>query len=298
MLDILRRSRSPISITYTPAHSGSTTIPALANHFADVVASKSQSSPLPPPFAPLPTFHMDSYVLYSPSHSYIESNVLSHINSALISQQHTDRSFRPSTTLLLPLHANACPPDHPYVHSSSAYSTVVQLYARSSQLDTRLSRFLRFGDCTPWCSFGCPVFEDAHHLFVHCPTFQSIRETCSTQIISETKMILSHSNMLSQIELDDFIHRATFLLDDNDVWPTGFSKYYVSLLPPERVTNASKTVDASRIRSRIHGNWHTMLIRLAGRIWGEYKRRTRESGRTRSDKTLELALPSHLSYIH
>ncbi|KAJ3837051.1 hypothetical protein F5878DRAFT_523049, partial [Lentinula raphanica] len=77
--------------------------------------------------------------------------------------------------------------------ASSSYSALVQLYARSSQLDTRLLRFLRFGNCTPWCSFGCNELESDHHLFVKCPAFDSFRSESSSSIISETNAILSNS---------------------------------------------------------------------------------------------------------
>ncbi|KAJ3963579.1 hypothetical protein EV361DRAFT_766646, partial [Lentinula raphanica] len=190
--------------------------PSLANHFADIVASKSQHDPLPPPFAPLPTFFMDPFTLFSPSHSYIESNISSHISTLLVHQQTLQPSFRPSLTLMLPIHNNPCPPDHPYTRASSSYSALVQLYARSSQLDTRLHRFLRFGDCTPWCSFGCNELESAHHLFVHCPAFHSLRVECSMNITSETNAILSNTEELIPSERRDIIQRANIILTDSN----------------------------------------------------------------------------------
>ncbi|KAJ3832135.1 hypothetical protein F5878DRAFT_670905, partial [Lentinula raphanica] len=174
-LDILHRSRALPKIEYIAAHTGSTDAASLANHFADIVASKSQHDPLPPPFAPLPTFFMDSYMLFSPSHSYIETNISSHISTALVHQQTSDTSFRPSLTLMFPIHDNPCPPEHPYIRATSSYSALIQLYTRSSQLDTRMLRFLRLGNCTPWCTFGCNEIESVHHLFVHCPVFQNLR---------------------------------------------------------------------------------------------------------------------------
>ncbi|KAJ3830407.1 hypothetical protein F5880DRAFT_1463346, partial [Lentinula raphanica] len=214
MLDILHRTRMIPQIKYIPAHTGSMDSASLANHFADVVASRSQHDPMPPPYAPLPTFFMDSYTLFSSSHSYIESNVSSYISTALVTHQTADTSFRPSLTLMLPIHNRTCPPEHPYIRASSSYSALVQLYARSSQLDTRLLRFLRFGNCTPWCSFGCNELESDHHLFVKCPAFDSFRSESSSSIISETNAILSNSEAINPSERDDLIQRANILLTD------------------------------------------------------------------------------------
>ncbi|KAJ3717448.1 hypothetical protein C8R42DRAFT_534956, partial [Lentinula raphanica] len=204
------------SLTSPPLPHSWSSLPArsLANHFADIVASKSQHDLISPPHAPLPTFFMDSYTLFSPSHSYIESNISSHISSILVHQQTSDTSFRPSLTLMLPIHNNPCPPEHPYIRASSSYSALVQLYARSSQLDTRLLRFLRLGNCTLWCSFGCNELESAHYLFVHCPVFHSLRSESSFNIITETNAILSHSEAIPNSERQDLLQRANIILTD------------------------------------------------------------------------------------
>ncbi|KAJ3833416.1 hypothetical protein F5878DRAFT_665669 [Lentinula raphanica] len=103
ILDILHRSCALPKIKYITAHTGFTDAASLANQFADIAASgKPQHNPLPPPFAPLPTFFMDSYMLFSPSHSYIETNIASHIYAVLAHQQTLDLSFHPSLTLMLP----------------------------------------------------------------------------------------------------------------------------------------------------------------------------------------------------
>ncbi|KAJ3753735.1 hypothetical protein EV360DRAFT_87504 [Lentinula raphanica] len=298
ILDILHRSRDLPEIKYITAHTGATDQGSLANHFADIVASKSQHDLISPPHAPLPTFFMDPYTLFSPSHSYIESNISTHISSVLVHQQTSDTSFRPSLTLMLPIHNNPCPPEHPYIRASSSYSALVQLYARSSQLDTRLLRFLRLGNCSPWCSFGCNVLESAHHLFVHCPAFHALRSESSFNIITETTAILSHSEAIPYSERQDLLQRANIILTDADLWPSGLTKFYLGLFPPSRELNPSKTVEAVQTRTRILSNWHSTIIRLTGRIWGEYKRRTRSFGPRRSNTPLDLFLPSHLSYIN
>ncbi|KAJ3818369.1 hypothetical protein F5880DRAFT_1491513, partial [Lentinula raphanica] len=71
-------------------------------------------------------------------------------------------------------HPHASQAEHPYICATSSYLALIQLYTQSSQLDTRLLRFLCLGDCTPWCTFGCNEIESIHHLFVHCPEFHSL----------------------------------------------------------------------------------------------------------------------------
>ncbi|PBK79659.1 hypothetical protein ARMGADRAFT_1092923 [Armillaria gallica] len=47
--------------------------------------------------------------------------------------------FRPATTMLLPFYDQRIPPEHPYMRTSSAYSAysaLVELYARSDRLDS------------------------------------------------------------------------------------------------------------------------------------------------------------------
>jgi hypothetical protein len=43
--------------------------------------------------------------------------------------------------------------------------------------------------------------------------------------------------------------------------------------PPDVQDGEGATTLSSRIRTRITQAWHTCAMRLAGRIWGEYKRR-------------------------
>jgi len=76
----------------------------------------------------------------------------------------------------LPLFDQSLPPSYPYIKAPSSYSAVVQLYTRSGQLDTALSLTTRLKDNNqPWCSFGCPSLEDAHHIFAQCPRFSPLR---------------------------------------------------------------------------------------------------------------------------
>ncbi|KAJ3760955.1 hypothetical protein EV360DRAFT_26852, partial [Lentinula raphanica] len=112
--------------------------------------------------------------------------------------------------------------------------------------------------------FGCNELESDHHLFVKCPAFDSFRSESSSSIISETNAILSNSEAINPSERDDLIQRANILLTDAELWPSGHTKFYLGIIPPSRVSNPSKTVEAVQTRARILSNWHSAIIHLTG----------------------------------
>jgi hypothetical protein len=52
------------------------------------------------------------------------------------------------------------------------------------QLDTAPVRHSRSGDTPPWCHFGCDGLENAHHVFVHCPSFEPIRSVHNRKLLT------------------------------------------------------------------------------------------------------------------
>ncbi|KAK0229128.1 hypothetical protein EDD85DRAFT_741369, partial [Armillaria nabsnona] len=166
-----------------------------ANALADHLASGSQYLQLRPPPAPLPTFFMDSFMLYSPNDGYVETSISSYLPSVLTSALYSSPDFRPATTMLLPFYDQHTPPDHPYLRASSAYSALVQLYARSDQLDTTYTRFRRFGNISPMCVSGCDALETVHHVFVSCPVYHAFRQHATQTLITETSRILDSAEV-------------------------------------------------------------------------------------------------------
>ena len=57
-------------LSHVHAHTNATDIPSTLNHIADSLATTSQTFPLLPPSAPVPTFFMDLFMLFSPSRFY------------------------------------------------------------------------------------------------------------------------------------------------------------------------------------------------------------------------------------
>jgi hypothetical protein len=63
-----------------------------------------------------------------------------------------------------------------YTKSPSSSSAVIQLYARSGQLDTALHLSSRLKEgLQHWCRFGCQQIEDRHHILLQCPKFISLQ---------------------------------------------------------------------------------------------------------------------------
>jgi hypothetical protein len=174
LLSLWSKGQRP-QLSHVSAHTNATDIPSKLNHIADSFATASQTFPLRPPTAPVPTFFMDHFMLFSPSLGFIESSISSFIDLSLsrLASQSLDTCHQPLPPL--PLFDLTPPPSYPYTKALSPYSAVVQLCARSGQLDTRMSLSARLKEAyQPWCRFGCPFLEDAHHLFVHCPRFLSL----------------------------------------------------------------------------------------------------------------------------
>lgn len=294
LLDILARSRTPPRVTYTPAHTAARSIPARANRVVDYLASSSHAAATPPIAVPLPTFSLPDYCLYSARDGFIESNVQAYIIHTLATRTAADPDFRPSTTLCLPVYNPLPPPAHPYLRASSAYSPLVQLYARCGQLDTALTRFTRFGDIAPWCRFGCSVFETTHHVFAHCPTFASLRALALSSLRTEVAGLLATAE--SPATLTSSLLRTTSALfeDDADTWPQYATRYYLGTMPPTSFEEALSLADR-RVVSSVCNAWHAASIRLAGRIWGDYKRRIRP--RELPSLREPPVLPPHLSHL-
>ena len=164
-------SRHKPHLSHVRAHTGNTDIASTLNHTADHLATASQQFSLPPPSVPVPTLFIDNFLLSG----FIESSISSFVDYSLASSasQLLNTCHEPLPPLSL---FDMNPPPCPYINAPSSYSAVIQLYARSGQLDTRLSLSNRLKDHhQPWFVFGCPCLEDAHHLFVQCLRFSSLR---------------------------------------------------------------------------------------------------------------------------
>ncbi|KAF5385930.1 hypothetical protein D9615_002408 [Tricholomella constricta] len=291
-----------LRVEHIRAHTSSQSVPATLNRLADHVASSYRRFQPPPPPAPVPTFFMDEYTLYSQSDGWIESNISDFVQSRLFRLR--SQSLPSFSSIYLPLYDHRSPPDYPYTHACSSYSAVVQLYLRADQLDTaaRLSSRMRSGQ-QPYCRFGCPTIEDARHIFVHCPRFAALRSQMDETNASATATLLDVSRVPHPCQART-LDLARTLTGDSESWPLGFTMYYYGIIPKlddissDIQTAPLTTLQVERLRLRISSLWHTACIRLAGRIWGIVKRTQRERVLPLTPPPLpqSLTLPSHLSH--
>ncbi|KAI6003724.1 hypothetical protein EDD15DRAFT_2219738 [Pisolithus albus] len=316
LLDITSPSSTQFQLQFTPAHTPVTSTDTYANDIADHLASTAQAYSRPPP-VPVPTFAFDSFFLYTTHTGLIESAsspVILHLFTRSIS---SSPRFRPTTLLLPSLYEPLPPPPYRYTKASSAFSAVVQLYARSSQLDTAATRFERHHTSTPYCHFGCLSLETTHHLFVSCHHFQFLRDEYTHRVCQRTEALLceaettccaredcSHGARSSwpteRARLFDDTRRdlrriaAGLFVDDASVWPQSLSHFYLGSVPA--ISTLLSARHFPRLVRKVANLWHEECILLAGRIWGEYKR----AGSHRSTMPSHVspsAFPYHLRYL-
>ncbi|KAI5984602.1 hypothetical protein EDD15DRAFT_2120604, partial [Pisolithus albus] len=157
------------------------------------------------------------------------------------------------------------PPAYRYTKASSTFSAVVQLYARSCQLDTAATRFSRHDGSTPHCHFGCTSLETAHHIFVSCHRFQRLRQEYSCHVLQQTDKFLSEAETTHAKH--HILHAAASLfVDDPSVWPQSLSHYYLGTMPAIHGLLCARCFPL--LLRNIVGLWHEQCILLAGRIWG------------------------------
>ncbi|KAG1771069.1 hypothetical protein EV702DRAFT_1248640, partial [Suillus placidus] len=171
LFSIISSSPNPPTLSHIKAHTNSSSLPAQANALVDSSARDSHKLLIRPYPVPPATFTLDTFSLYSSTAKFVESPIPSLLTYLLSHSAAADPTFHPHSTLALHLYDSHAPPEHPYVRTPYAYSALVQLYARSRQLDTASVCFTRLGNTSSWCRFGCECLETPHHLFVECHQF-------------------------------------------------------------------------------------------------------------------------------
>ncbi|KAM5531761.1 hypothetical protein V8D89_014573 [Ganoderma adspersum] len=184
---------------------------------------------------------------------------------------------------------------------SKVAPTALECSACSAQLDTATTRCSRFRDVPPHCHFGCSALESAHHVFIQCPHFSSLRDDALATLVRDTSALLHPTADIPSSFADAVLSITRVLFTDNgSIWPQYYSHYYLGAIPtvPYIVTppgdNPVSSLVQRRLRSRIATLWHTASIHLAARIWGKYKRAFSSSTRRQPP---HLPLPPHLSHL-
>ncbi|KAJ7478101.1 hypothetical protein FB451DRAFT_1338721 [Mycena latifolia] len=150
-------SENPLKITYTPGHSSEVSTPAHLNFEADHYASSAQRHLSDVHTAPVPTFFMDEFTFFTNDDGWIESNIRNYVEKSQTLDANNRIAAGHQQRMALHLYDTTCPPEYSYTMAYSAYSAVVQLYARSGQLPTADVLYAR--DKLPSASCHIPKFD-------------------------------------------------------------------------------------------------------------------------------------------
>ncbi|KAF5373304.1 hypothetical protein D9615_007407 [Tricholomella constricta] len=268
--DITQRSPDT-GVLHVKAHTTSSSLPARLNRAADHAALHCHSLYNPPPSFPAPTFHLQPYCFFAPGRGFFEGNLPQYLQKQQAAAFNTSKAVW-STHLTSPnLYDSTPPPLFPYQRSPYAYAAIIQLYARSAQLDSRdlLTSRLDAG-CTPWCRYGCHVLESPHHLFTHCHAFDTLRQSAVHDLLSSVDTALDDS--VPPPAQRTLIGLTRSLFSDDASWPTGQTRYYMGFLPPIDHLHLPQS-----LHTRISHLWHTASIHLAGRVWAKARQKAFES---------------------
>jgi hypothetical protein len=265
---------SPL-LSYVRAHTDSDSTASQLNRLVDFVATHAHRHLCPPPVAPLPTFTMDDYTPHTTALGLFDGPVLPLVEHALAALH----APRPNQRVIFySLYDPHPPPEYHYTRTLSAYSALIQFYARSDQLDSAIHLHTRMRDGhQPWCRFHCVTLESAHHIFTQCPHFASLRQD-SSQSLTHLVAITFESFRSSLDRHPRFRCLIDSLFVGSNLWPCGTSLYYRGLLPPlatlidDTSLGSLTALQHRRLLRRLANDCHAASIRLACRIWGIVRR--------------------------
>ena len=178
------------------------------------------------------------------------------------------------------LYHQSTPPTYIYHRATSAYTAVVQLYARSGQLPTANITKRRNPEASnddDTCRLGCNATEDPHHIFVECEVFEAWRREAGSQLHDAISVRMVKRGISEETLANTLEKAKCFFEDRKDIWPLGNSQFYLGHVPKiEEMLPAM--IDENKIlrEKTIHGiycDWHNASVRLASRIYGEFQRR-------------------------
>ena len=269
-------SRKSATVTYTKAHTDDISLPASLNREADHYASSAQKIISSIPIAPIPTFFMDPYTFHREPDGWIESSIRYFVD-------HFSAKSTADRLALLPKHRMSTwlydpnpPPPWIYTKASSAYTALVQLYARSGQLATAQGLHQKGALASRICRFGCPDTETPHHIFVVCDCFAVMCNNHLESLTSSIKMRLDDAG-LEPCDQAPLMRTVKSLFSDSSiVWPLQSSFYYLGQIPKIQPLLSPLPMMNSVTRSRLIHNvatdLHLSSARLASRIYGDLQK--------------------------
>lgn len=224
------------------------------------------------PAAPPPTFFMDEFTLASDLDGWIESSARQYFTHHRTRQEARGLQVGHDNRMATDLYSHSRP-EYPYTRAFSAYSALVQLYARSGQLPTALVDSQRTKDTptSPACRYGCPAIESDFHVFTECRRFEVYRAEAGLELRKRIERRLSRTALPENAKLELLRVSQSFFTDDA-IWPLGFPHYYLGHVPVLRsfvpLDSFATALEHSSCVTACESDWHFAGFRLAGRIWG------------------------------
>ena len=276
--NLVKKSRT--TVTHVKSHTDNQGLDSLLNSEADHYASNAHSFAHTLHPAPIPTFYMDDFTFYRPEDGWIESDIPTFTDHFLSRTAARNISIGHGEHMATWLYDPRPPPEYPYTRAASAYTALVQWYARSGQLPTAESirRKNDKGDVGEYgrCRFGCEDVEDVHHIFFHCDRFEKWRNEAKESILGDTRGAIERTG-IEEACMGSFLRKAkSFFIDCPNTWPLNRTAFYLGHVPKldgiETTHQFESRLAKERFLHAIHVVWHTAGIRLASRIWGEVQR--------------------------
>lgn len=249
------------------------------NAEADYYASKSHTIAPTLLTAPSPTFFMDPFTFYRSKNGWIESNVQDLMSNDAISQTQASLGYHRGNRMASWLYNPGPHPQYPYIRAVSAYSALVQLYARSGQLPTPdLNHSRGIGD-SRLCCFGCRTPADTQHIFRECRHFDKIRSTARGTLIAAVTTKMEEAKLPDEAEplKTRLLHIAeSFFYNNNEIWLLHYTAFYLGHVPEfnsfVKAQYFTSEAKRNKFARELHSEFHLTGIRLAGRIFAEYRR--------------------------
>ena len=276
ILDLV--SRRLATVSYTKAHTSDSTLSACLNREADYLASASQKHISVVPLAPVPTFFMDRYSFHREPDGWIESNIRYFVDHFHAKSTANALSFLPKHRMSTWLYDLNPPPPWIYTKATSAYTALVQLYARSGQLPTADGMHQKNSSSisSRACRFGCLDTENPHHIFAICGRFSQLRDKELASLSLSIKKRLDDA-AIDPPHQSSILQLAKFIFSDSElIWPLHSTVFFLGQIPKVEPLlsplSMPNFVNRTRLIHNIATDLHLSSVRLASRIFGDLQK--------------------------
>jgi hypothetical protein len=119
---------------------------------------------------------MNPYTFHCEPDGWVESNIRYFVGHFIAKSTANVLALSPRHCMTTWLYDLNPPPPWIYTKATSAYTALVQLYARSGQLPTADGMYQKKTISSRACRFGCLDTENPRHIFVVCRRFSDMRD--------------------------------------------------------------------------------------------------------------------------